>query len=169
MLSGPPCIQSHCRGLDAHFTHQSVNPSSTTRIASISKLLVHPGGPIAATKSLVEFLDKLHQLYVILAMLTDGTFAPGVEATARNTQQFTELGDFVESAILLDEGELYFFALEKNRLAFFRISSSSWLAASDFSSSFIRFCALSNSASVAGSEWLCCFVFDFFGAFFFIG
>lgn len=82
MLPRSPGIQPHRRALDAHFTHQTVDAPSTTGIASIAKLLVHPGGPIAATKSLVEFLDKRHQLHVILTMLTDGAFTPSIIATA---------------------------------------------------------------------------------------
>lgn len=100
---------------------------------------MHSGGPIATAKPLMQLLDELHQLHVILTMLADGSLAPCIIAASRNTQLRTESGDFVGSAILLDEGELHFFAFEKNRLAFFRISSSSWLAASDFSSSLIRF------------------------------
>src|SRR5690606_37076362 len=136
-------------GIDSANTlrlHQAINSSATTAVAFLLEILMNPCRTVISTMTLVHKTYLVNQNLVVARMCAVLTSTPTIIATRRCIHNLAELNDRVARLVLLYESIFFLCGAEKNRLAFFRMSISSSLAATRFSNSSIRRLATFNAS-----------------------
>src|SRR4029079_7342028 len=117
-------VRSRAAGLQAFLLHQPNHPPAPDVLVACGQLGVNAGAAVGASASLVHLTDDHRQAAVLTGTFRFWPAAPGVVASARNTQRPAPARDSLDRLLRSDERELHALSFAKKAAAFFRMSRS---------------------------------------------